>query len=285
MPALILPRRFTQQPQGAVEVDWSSPLARGLTFDFSAGDLRDRVSGALLTNSGSSPVATRHGIARQTKRASTEYVDCGDLDGFDVGDNFSIELLFRMDSGATGSTAFNIFAKDGAAGRSWAVEANTSLVAETHNALSLVWFSTSGSYRRKYTAPNSLVVGKWHHVILQRNGTATVEIWIDGVAKSLSDASNGSPTTVNNTTTPAYIGYRNYGTHYFDGAVAIARFRQGLLTSNDVRLLSENPWQIFRDPPRRVFYSLPASGVPTLSAAGMQDIAQTTARPFVTLTF
>ena len=28
MASLILPRRFTQQPQGAVEVDWSNPITR-----------------------------------------------------------------------------------------------------------------------------------------------------------------------------------------------------------------------------------------------------------------
>lgn len=78
-------------------------------------------------------------------------------------------------------------------------------------------------------------------------------------------------------------GTDTYSTVDFIGALGCAWYRT--LNAIEAAEFARNPWQIFNPTPRRVFYSLPATVAPTLSAAGVTSITTTGATPRVTLTF
>jgi hypothetical protein len=60
MPALILPSRWAQQPQGPVQVDWAHPLARGLVY-FAVGNEANAPD--LVSGSPALPISTTSRIA------------------------------------------------------------------------------------------------------------------------------------------------------------------------------------------------------------------------------
>ena len=66
MAALILPKRFTSQPQYAAPIDWSNPITAGLrNVLIPTRGVRDAVSGEIWTPWGTTPtiVATPFGMA------------------------------------------------------------------------------------------------------------------------------------------------------------------------------------------------------------------------------
>jgi hypothetical protein len=63
MSCLLLPRRFYNQPQGAVRVDWGNPLAQGLVSVFLPGNNYDLVSKSPFTGANHTLSAHRLGVA------------------------------------------------------------------------------------------------------------------------------------------------------------------------------------------------------------------------------
>ena len=260
MSSLILPSRFTSQPQGEVEVDWRNPLSRGLKFDLNTISLQNRVTSELNTNVGTSVVATINGLARRLTRASSQYINCGDVPWLDVGGgNFSIELVFRLNSAASGMTRMQLFSKDSSTGRQLWVELNSGEGGVSQNSISLVW--ANGALHLKHTPADSLQVGVLHHVVLQRTGASTTEILIDGVNQSLTNQGSGYPDVLA-TTTGLYLGRRAYSGYEenFDGDILVARFRDRSLSSDEVAALSKNPWQLFRAKPRVLYFTTAGGG-------------------------
>lgn len=74
--ALLRPTVWTQQPQQACEIDWSNPITRGLVIAATpvGNTMRDAVSGALMTTSGSPTSAVNQsGRVLKTVSGSSQY--------------------------------------------------------------------------------------------------------------------------------------------------------------------------------------------------------------------
>jgi hypothetical protein len=91
---------------------------------------------------------------------------------------------------------------------------------------------------------------------------------------------------INNNASNLHIGqdvFASYASANFDLPFC-AYFGNQFLSDQQHLSYAQNPWQLFA-PERRVSYYLPASGIPTLSAATAVSITSTTATPRVTVTF
>ena len=276
---LILERPWTRQPQTA-SIDLSNPLATGLVFDFDVVSARNRL-GKFATNYGSTISASSVGLARSFTRASSQYVDCGDLESWDVGgSNFTFQFLFRMRSAASSATRFQLLSKDSATGRQLWVELNIKADNSSDNSFTVVWLN--GTLNQSRTPANSLNVGTWHNCFGQRLGNS-VNYWIDGIAQSVTHIA-ANWVDVASTTTPLLLGARSYAANndYFNGDISIARFWNRALRSDEVSALSANPWQLFQ--PRRIYIptATAAASAPTITALSAIGITATSAQPRIT---
>lgn len=134
----------------------------------------------------------------------------------------------------------------------------------------------------------SLSVGTWYIAIgSSRNGFQSIRLY-DGDGTFLSTATaSGSGTLGFDTTKHTRIGIlSNDTTAPFTGEISLAAGGGRYITASTMDALARDLSVLLEPEPRvPVFFSLPSSGIPTLSLPGVQDITAVSARPRVTLSF
>lgn len=243
MSGLILPNRFTSQPQYPVDIDWSNPLAQSCAGSYlpinpntSSGSPGRTVSkygiGNTFVRASSQSVtiplrknivctatgATVIGIANSTDLANVQGI-------FSISDGTSyFAVLFRGDLGGVPISAASW---DGSSFNQWATSAYTS--------------------------------GTNYVIAITTDPLGNFNVYLNGVLQSGNQTNTGSlPTAALN---KLIIGSADNGTTtYLSGASFFATAFGRVLSVAEIKALSDNPWQIFKAPQRRIWVATTSSG-------------------------
>ena len=238
MSSLLLPRRFYSQPQGAVSIDWSNPLANGLINAFngsSLNDLVDKNKKIVLAGTGAI-TATDKGLAL----TGTGDAAVGTLDiKLSQYDAVTVSALVNIQTSGTAvifETSTNYNLNTGAFG-----------IFVTSTYFELGFNLGSIMLAPYYARPNN----GWHFitVVIYKNAAYygdRITLFIDGVKIVPLGWHN-----VTNGTYPFYDGLlyvmsRGNTSIYMKGSIA-PFFIHGIALSDDEAItISANPWQIFK---------------------------------------
>lgn len=252
---------WTSQPQQAVGIDWGNPITRGLVLAENLANpffdglgktntvVGTKVSASavgMVTGFGSSGVGTTDSIQTQltTHSVQRSYFALALANGSAAGGDFGrildkrvsgaqVELIFRDDS--AGTTTFS---------RAWTSDGS--------------WF---------FTNPPA---GQWHKYLVRYDASSTANypvIQVNGVRQSLTVSTTPSGSLVN-TDDAFVIGNRkNDSARNWSGQIALVLIWDRILNDNEARAINENPWQIFKPLPRRIFVPLATGGGTTAVTA------------------
>lgn len=251
MAALILPRRFHEQPQHAVEVIDPRVFYAGLpATDFL--NIADRAGAKTTTITAGKQTAWNGGIAYE-----------------DTATNFSIRLngLGYPAGGAGGTRSWvAVFYLAGLGGN------NNGRILEKRvsgGQTELLFVAPSGlDFYRAGTVPQEsltnggLPTGAYYSAVVSAPafGLGSSSIWLNGKKQALSTASGGSG-SVTSTADDYVIGNRlNDNARGFDGQIFLIAGIDAALTDAEAEALSGNPWQLFRAPSRRIYFDIGAAG-------------------------
>lgn len=233
-------RSRTSQPQGAIGIDWSNPITRGLVSAVNIATGRDHVGNGVSLIGGASYTPTPDGIGILSNGSSSyglmninqkTYSEltivavtipvslATSRTVVSVGHSSNAITIFRITTGNTDSSKIRFF-----------------LRGDDYGTLNALPDSTNTAF----------VVGKKSVVSFYAKGTSgKCYCYINGIK----DAS--STTTIANTWT---INRLSIGTTYFGGSTAdfyngntpLALLYERELSGEEHRALSDNPWQIFK---------------------------------------
>jgi hypothetical protein len=250
---LILPQRFSRQPQGPVAIDWGNPLTRGLVLDWSAvNPLINQVDGQRVVGVSASPInALQVGRARDfTNAVGGDTSWGGDYWPLNNENEYTVEVYFRQ----TASSSYANLLSKFAGGGPFFVRINPS------NTISMGG-NLNGYMDSLPPTANSFVSNVWVYLAATLNAAGLMCTYING---KLIDTYQGTPiSSYNNNkfypdnTTDLQIGQ---GTGGGAGSapkadIAFARLRKVPLTAPEIWALAQNPWQIYRKT-RRISVSL-----------------------------
>ena len=262
MATIINSTPWTSQPQQAVGIDWSNPITRGLVLDVDFnGGVRDRVSGMIATPTvgRATPITTSQGVAA---RFSSTVYSFGDVELFkgaeaawqilEIPDsltqqaglvnkrtNVNTQHSFSMGYNyTTNEFEVDVGSPAGAAGAAYR--------------FSRAGFSTSG---------NNIVT----NINFAQSAGNRIKAWRNGASLGVTVGVDSVGGVITNTTAPLEIGRVNSATYYYAGNLLIVRAWNRVLSDAEVQSISQNPWQIFKPLPRRIF-------VPVSSAGGLYTL-------------
>lgn len=274
MAAIIIPRRHITQPQGRVELDYSQSTALGLRY-LIAGHARDIVGNA-------TPIVHPPTVAAERGCA----VDLGAATGaLDYGINISpqntmqIGCVFALKQLPPPGKSFNLM---GSRGKVAPWTAGYLLAVGSSGAMDFYWRTTAGVWRGGGLG-FSAQIGRFISFVVSID-FPKIDFFIKGV-QSLSTITDGVA-IVDGETNPNFgIGGIFYGP---DTNTSEALVYQSWVSysnsSEEAGELSENPWQLFRADPIRI-YSLPSGAISlSINSITASNIAQTGARITLGLT-
>jgi hypothetical protein len=243
------------KPPPGTPIDWSSPLAWGLSgawlFSEGAGNPANSVPGRSPATLVSAPtrVATPYGSGVAT--AGGSYVDCGAPPGLDGATRATLACLcYRPTTGTTvgfggsagGTAGNNRFSFIG-----W-TDGNAYCAAEGN--------ASGGAY-----GSMPLPAG-WHWVVMAFDGTGPnnwdrLKVYIDGQLQPLSYYAS-IPASLG-FVSPVTFGRDSLG-RTTDGTYAAGMIWSGrALSAGDAASLASDPWALFARPPARRFFAPAAS--------------------------
>jgi hypothetical protein len=260
--ALLRPTVWTQQPQQPVGIDWSNPITRGVVFALPFGR-REAANGKTGTASGTvAQGITSRGLA--VKLNGSSYLDFGSTPFIDPTGPFTISLYEETTTAQSYSTLLSLpcgtnqltWLRGSAAGYYCAVGKSNGTVAQFADAGA----QASGERKRFVLTGTAL------------NNYATFRLWMDGIELSRTTQSFGALTTGN--TKIGQDGLDNP----FNGNIADVTFWNRALSDAEIKSISDNPWQIFKPLPSRIFLPVSAGGGATITATlGTADATGLTA--------
>lgn len=246
--------RWTRQPQGAIEIDWSHPLTRRLVscLELRGNRVQDLASSLVINHT--RPIDnTLKGRAVGFSGSAGISTGVTAINGqglFATSTNpFTISVLARR-------TAQGTFAA-----RAGATAGNRTFQIAEYQGINVG--ATPAVYLRGVENLTGLgiVDTNWHLYTVAYNGSSAT-LWVD----ANQSAALTIGTAAEETSEPITIGSRT-GTSGFilSGNVAFVRIWSRALSQNEHRALWFNPWQIFV-PQREVIYSIVGGGAYTITA-------------------
>lgn len=236
-------RVLTSQPQGAVEIDWSNPLTRGLALAFDGATNRD-------------VVRNKQGVATGTKRAVGQV---------GVGTGFSTDGVSTTDKVLTGvagngvdqRTLFSLFTPrslgGGSLGRLTCANnlADEMYLYNTTIEMACGYFRhTNGSFRSiQFGSYSALVFGKPMCLSISYDGSSVSNLPVGYVnGKLVSSGCVDSPSAPG-VLNPDNICIGNRPTdnlRVFDGTIFLTLRWDRILSGAEHAAIADNPWQIFK---------------------------------------
>ena len=280
MAGLILPRRFTSQPQGAVEVDSNNSFADKLIAYTGASQLKNNPTDAVtLTgtaafspNDGGMALNTgSDGLARISDSSSWTFPDTQKLSFAFVG------IINYVDS-PWGGVLVKRRANNTLAGPMLARDSSNDWL-RIYN---------GNSYCIANTFALSSIFGKrcvLFVTLIGSGGVTTAKLYVNGVNVYTGTITNWINT---DSTGDLVVGSENTANLTYSSGVEanlITAWNGRALSDIEVVEFSSNPWQIFRAPKRTLYFDVSTPGIPTLSLPGVDQITTTGARPYVSLGF
>jgi Concanavalin A-like lectin/glucanases superfamily len=244
---------WTRQPQGPVGIDWSNPLARGLTFCHVGTRNVELVMGQLPTTAVGSGTVGRHGrsIAYDGSAAKLWY----DANTYPSAGDASVFALATVSSiGADQS----ILTKNGASN----IALNFGIENTSGKIFNYRYDSTSGSYD-VYSTSSALTLSAGETATIGvTNGPnlqSQVILYKNGVGEVASATAGANRVVPEVTDAPLSVGAYSAGSGFFSGQLFVV-YRWGrILSQSEMAQLHANSWQLLA--PRRIY-------IPTAAAAG-----------------
>jgi hypothetical protein len=262
MPSLLLPSCYTQQPQHAVQIDWSNPITRGLAFAFIHGVI---AFGFCTSGQNAIPyvgaVATPTPIGLGAKSTSTSNRAYSLGNHGIAGTNYSLFAVGTATSNAVTQSAID--SDNGTTQRYVQFRLNNGKV-------DLIPFNTSAAVTGQPVFANALTSAE-----MARGFTMGAAVSATRAA-AFQNAQVATATPSGLASIPAgsnlSIGARITGvTGWATGGLSCAYGWNATKADADMLSLAENPWQIWKFPARRLWYSTTSASDATGSLAATLD--------------
>lgn len=278
--AIFLPRRWTRQPQGPVEIDRGNHFGKSVAYALLYSPTlrrRELVSGVRDNIGGTTGlVARRDGFTQAIAAdiAAERYVVPTRIL---VGTSRTVFVRAHFGTGGSGGTTWRFGGSSdfGFAIGVWGWASDAVRLA--------MWGTWSGFANSDIIAPVSSTP-QMHSFSAARpaSSASVLQRWCVDGAYAGEFARAEDPGAFGSSTTVEII--RESGS--VEPQIQVALALTATLSDAEQRELHQNPWQAFRPRVRRI-HSLPTGGslIPTLSLPGVNDILSTSARPKVTLTY
>lgn len=248
MAQLILPSRFNQQPQQPAPLDLSNSLTRGLAYAWIPANSTLLRSGnpILSVNSG--------GVATRTSGDASGFLYAFSSPAFDINEVSVSALLTPTNTSIAGAWAIG--------GGSNPDNGQLLLLGQSDNAAlgfatrgaSNNFYSTSGAISTWSNGVTSLVTG------VRSSRAGTQKVYCRGVQAGSAPVGTDSATVFNRFSIGGVL--RDSFSAGWAGAVGLVLIHNRALSPLEVATLAENPWQVFKAPPRRL-WAVPAVPVDT----------------------
>lgn len=260
MPSLILPSRFTQQPQLAAQVDAGNPLARGLASLIlpSAGyPAFDMVSRQQLTAASAPTVAAGRGGMGLVTNGSSNYAwrTAPELSGQSV---FTLTMVCQANGNGTDTRALGL-------GSSVSNNDIVAIGASTGNAQKIrLWGRTdSGANPTGTDSVSTPFDGGLHTIVLTvdiAGATANINLYVDGVLDTAYTSSmTASSFLIDRIALGCIVRSGNGSSAFWKGAIYLAAVHTRILTPAEGIALSANAFQLVKAPARRLWFAASTS--------------------------
>lgn len=263
MGVILTPKRFLSKPQYEVQIDYGNPICRGLIGAFNILNIgaRNLVTNNLSTLTGSPTYNPAFG-ASFNGSSNDIRESYGASKPASYMDNVTCMSVFKA---AGTPTTFGA-----AAGITILTnERGTISVGIDSSGYAAMQFTTSANFYVQAGAAVSLV-NKESVVIATRDSAAAptgVKIFQGGMGKTFDGTTGNGLPVYGNGGTLNYIHGFGANSSYFNGSVKISAVWNRLLSDAELQSLSENPYQIFKAPSRRVWFSTSSGPTYTITAA------------------
>ena len=274
--------RYTQPQSGPAEIDWGAGISRGLVLDALPFDrFRDRVRKATPASTvGNVAIsATNVGAARTF---ASSVLGFGDVELF-TGAQLTFQVIEQPNNltqvaglvnkrlGGASSNSIS-FGYNYNGGNEFTVDIGNSAgtAVGTNYQFNRTVMST--------VTPNILLIV----IDGQAGATAKVKLYRNGVSVPyLTSITDTSFTALANTTSPLEIGRVNNAALYYAGRISLVRAWNRALSLDEIKSISDNPWQIYESQPSLILSAAAVSDPTgtfssTLAGAGMTSAGTTT---------
>jgi len=253
--ALLRPSVWTQQPQQACEIDWSNPITRGMfTAILPTGSGAIELVRKSLSSKSGSPTYSVGVAGNSGSGGASAYTQFADQDSYDAVGPITLLALINGSSATLAGSYLSKGAFDAANVPYAFGRSNTSSLYLTRGG--------AGDFQRFITGNTIYVPDRLCAVGVTQNGVlgsgATATYYLDGVTPGAA-AGGGMSNTV---ATANALPIRALGTAE-QSYLALGWNR--VLSNAEIKSLSDNPWQIFKPIPRRIFAPVSASGGATIT--------------------
>lgn len=263
MSNLILPQKWTRQPQVPVEIDWSNPFGARIEYyftpDFQGGRRRSSPS---TPSGGVTRVSGKYGIGLKGNGSSGYVAGPPDIP---IAGQGALTRFAVLRIGSGGSTRA-ILSSGGSGGAMWRVANNTDLV----------WVKTNLNV--EFTQAGILSAGEYCILVSVNNPVANAfYTYKNGVLVATTAALSTSNGGV------ASVGQSGTGSSFGDHELYLVGSLTGALSASEAREFTSNPWQIFKPQSRRIWVGA-AGGTNTAVNPGTGSIAITGYAPSIAQT-
>lgn len=241
----ILYSPWTSQPQQAVGIDWGNPITRGLVHVYTPKNSGDFV------NVGVTNAVTKNGVSSRFSSGASAYASS---------------------AAKVSSLPLTLFAltKQSITGTDHAL---INIGASTNNRHVLYWnidrpaiFSNAGATNSQARPASAIPgAGEWKALTGVVAASNSRSIYVDGVLTA-TDTATVSPAALDS----VHIGCTYVSgarSLYYSGDIAIGLVFARALSDAEIRSISQNPWQIFKPIPRRIFVPVATGGGTTAVTA------------------
>ena len=248
MSNLILPQKWTRQPQVPVEIDWSNPFGARVEYYFTPNFQGGRSRLSPSTPSGGvTRVSGKYGIGLKGN-GSSGYV--AGPPNISIAGQGALTRFAVLRVGSGGSTRA-ILSSGGSGGAMWRVANNTDLV----------WVKTNMNV--EFTQAGILSAGEYCILVSVNNPVANAfYTYKNGVLVATTAAISTSAGGV------ASVGQSGTGSSFGDHELYLVGSLTGALSASEAREFTSNPWQIFKPQPRRIWVGAAGGGDVSLSLTG-----------------
>lgn len=261
MSALLLPGRFSQQPQQHARIDWGNPITRGLVFAYNLGAPAGGISVASQT-AGGNIVFTPKGMARQTTSGSSDVI-LDNVPTTATGANYSMLAVGTANSTSTTQSAVDDDT-DTSSPRVFQFRLNSAKG-------ELITFDTSGNPYFATASAMSLAQLQAGFVLGAQVAGNSIALFQNGI-KTGGSASNTQRTGSGTVRIGQHKGVAGAG--WTTGGLCLVAQWARTLSDAEFSSLTDNPWQLFAAPPRRL-WGIASSGTTTTLTPGVDTLAIT----------
>lgn len=242
--SFILQPSWTRQPQGPVEIDWSNPLTRGLVICTHAGNnFREMVTNKPSTITSATYAPTKEGRALMDS-ASTFRIDTGVTANF--GDAVTWMFGAQLDTFPVNASRF----AERVQVEVFLIDSSGRLNFQRSNTTPTVSQNFLGSTGQTAPAPYSTYAAR----VSSFTSNADAALFVNGLSLTLTTNTAGSG-TLNTNANSHLLCNRGDSTRPLDGRIYFAYRWNRALSNNEIKRISDNPYQIFKPVTRTIALS------------------------------